>query len=112
MANQARVNDENQYMTSKEENSKAQFLKQIMRRNISATTFHTVGDIYNEDDVFLRFVLAICFLTSSGLCGYFTMKTFVEFFSYGVLTSNTIVSNIPTECIILYNLMYINSLVL
>jgi hypothetical protein len=76
----------------------------IMVDNLSKTTFHSIGRVYDTKDLFLRIFFIVSFIASSGICGYLTAKTFITFFSFGVLTSTSMVSDIPAECI---NIIYL-----
>jgi hypothetical protein len=78
-------------------------LLKILRENLSHTTFHSVGHIYNTHDYFLKLVLFICFLVSGSFCIYLTIKTFISFFAFAVLTTTSTVFDIPAECNLLKN---------
>jgi hypothetical protein len=82
----------------KNEDLKINNLKTIVSRNLSETSFHAVNAIYETNDLFLKIILVICLLTSSGFCFVLTVQTFTAYFSYSVITSNTDITNIPTEC--------------
>jgi hypothetical protein len=73
-------------------------LLKIVSENCANTTFHSINYIYHTKDWFLKLVLLVCFLASTAFCGYLIVKTFVSFISFGVLTSTSINSAIPTEC--------------
>jgi hypothetical protein len=73
-------------------------LKKIISENISETTVHAISNAYHTNDWFLKITLWVCFLASTGFCCYLTVKTFITFFSFGVLTSSSIVFDIPTDC--------------
>jgi hypothetical protein len=63
-----------------------------------ATTIHTVYDIYMIKDYFVRAFLLACLLTSAGFCCYLTINTLIDFFSFNVLTTSSVVSDIPAQC--------------
>jgi hypothetical protein len=84
--------------TGEKKNIKAARLKNILEKSLSTTTIHGLNDIYQTNDLFLKIILATCFFASSSFCCYLTAKTFVDFFSFHVLSSNTLISNVPTEC--------------
>jgi hypothetical protein len=74
--------------------------KTIVSENLAATTIHGINNVYvTSSDIFLRFILIASFFTSSGLCCYFIVKTMTDYLSFNVLSSNTIISDIPAECI-------------
>jgi hypothetical protein len=81
----------------KSENEKFDVIK-ILHENLTGTTFHSIGYIFDTPDYFLKVVLGICFLASAVYCGYVIVQSFIQFFSFSVLTSTTIVSDIPAEC--------------
>jgi hypothetical protein len=72
--------------------------KSIVSENLSDTTFHLINKIYKTNDLFLKAILFICFLGSGGFCCFLTIKTFIDYFSYGVLTSTKTISEIPADC--------------
>ncbi len=73
-------------------------LKKIFTETISETTIHGIYDIYNIKDYFLKTVVIICFLSSAGFCCYLTVTTFISFLSFGVITSTSVISDLPAEC--------------
>jgi hypothetical protein len=76
---------------------KFEFVK-ILAENLTGTTFHSIGYIFETPDYFLKIVLSICFLASAVYCGYVLVLSFIQFFSFGVLTTTSVVSDIPAEC--------------
>jgi hypothetical protein len=103
LLNKAKMSSQN----SRQNEHNDSYIKTIVSTNLSATSFHSVNDIYHTHDTFLKLILVTCFSASSGFLCYLTIKTFADFFSYSVLTSNTVISDIPTECIqILFNLIF------
>jgi hypothetical protein len=87
---------ENAYI-EKSNKSDASF-KKIISDNLSNSSVPAISTAYHTNDWFLKIILWFCFLASTGFCGYLTVKTFITFFSFSVLTSTSIVFNIPTEC--------------
>ncbi len=73
-------------------------LKKILTEAISETTIHGIYDIYKIKDYFLKTVVIICFLSSAGFCCYLTITTFIAFFSFSIITSTSVISDIPAEC--------------
>jgi hypothetical protein len=76
----------------------ADSLKRILSKNLSETSFNGINEIFHTKDLFLKLIFTVCFLTSSGFLCYFTLKAFMEYFSYNVLTFNTVIADIPAEC--------------
>jgi hypothetical protein len=81
--------------------------KNIVSSNVGATTFHGVKNIYHTNDLFLKIILAVSFLTASGFLFFFTVNTLVEYFSFNVLSSHTVISDIPTECMFINQSFYL-----
>jgi hypothetical protein len=73
-------------------------IKQILHENLTGTTFHSIGYILTTPDYFLKIALSVCFLASAVYCGYVLVQSFFQFFSFGVLTTTNVVSEIPPEC--------------
>jgi hypothetical protein len=73
-------------------------LNKILSSNLTETTVHSIANVYNTNDYFLKTIILVCFMASGGCCCYLTVKTLMTFFSYGVLTSTNVVSDIPAEC--------------
>jgi hypothetical protein len=76
----------------------ADHFESIVSTNLSETSFSLLNSLCEKKDIFQKFLILACLLTNSGLCCYFILKTFINFFSYDVLLSNTLVSDIPAEC--------------
>jgi hypothetical protein len=76
-------------------------LRKIVSASLGNTTFHSVSNIYHTTDLFLKVVLFVCFVASGCFCCFLTVKAFVAYFSFGVLTSTNVVSDIPAECMII-----------
>jgi hypothetical protein len=72
--------------------------KKILHDNLTGTTFHSIGYILTTPDYFLKIALSVCFLASAVYCGYVLVQSFFQFFSFGVLTTTNVVSEIPPEC--------------
>jgi hypothetical protein len=96
---------EMKFLQEKENDFKGNNFKDIVLRNLSETSFHGVYSIYYAKDFFLKFILVACFLASSGFLCILTAKTFIDFLSYSVLSSNTLIAEIPTEC----NFQFLNT---
>jgi hypothetical protein len=73
-------------------------LKKIFVDNITETTVHGIIPVYRTQDNFIKVTVALCFLASAIFCCYMSGATFIEFFSFGVLTTTSVVSNVPAEC--------------
>jgi hypothetical protein len=73
-------------------------IKHILTETLSESTIHGIYDIYKINDYFLKAFIIICFLGSAGICCYLTVTTFIAYFSYGVLSTATVISDIPAEC--------------
>ncbi len=73
-------------------------MRRIIEENLANSTVHGVYDIYKSSDNFLRSFLIVCFLASIVSCCFLTTTTFVTYFSYNVLTTASLISDIPAEC--------------
>jgi hypothetical protein len=82
----------------KREESNGFDLERIIAENANETTFHSIDKIYKTKDLFLKLTLFVCFMTSGGFCSYLTVNTFIDYFSYHVLISTSIISEIPVDC--------------
>jgi hypothetical protein len=96
------MHDENLFKEKNDEKPKSSnlgvVLKKIISSNLADSTVHTIGSVYSNNDYFLKTILFVCFISSGGFCCYLTVKTLMTFFSYGVLTSTNVASDIPAEC--------------
>ncbi len=73
-------------------------LKRILEENVSTTTIHGIYNIYLSKDYFLKAIIALCFLASGSFCCFMTVTTFIDFLSYGVLTTTSVVPEVPANC--------------
>jgi hypothetical protein len=73
-------------------------IKKIFEENISATTIHAINDIYKRKDYLFKTLITISFLLSGGICLYTIVNSLIEFHSYGVLTTTSVVSEVPAKC--------------
>jgi hypothetical protein len=75
------------------------FLK-LLNFNLTESIFfisHGIPNIANTDVAFLRVFWLICILASSSGCWYLSAKSFANFFKNEVVTTITVVNEIPSE---------------
>jgi hypothetical protein len=73
-------------------------LKKILTETLSDTTIHGIYDIYKIKDYFLKTLIILCFLASAVFCCYLTVTTFISFAEFDVISTTSVISDIPAEC--------------
>ena len=67
-------------------NSKKAKIIQSVKQTLESSSVHALPNVCRNEHKTIKIVWFVCFLVSSGACGYFIILAISDFFSYDVVT--------------------------